>query len=156
MEIQQRTKKRAGLSLLTLLGAFMLLIMGAYFLTLDNQIGTKITDIVDNAGTYAGKQVAVRAEVDDMVGTRGMVIDQEGAMTGDEILVISRQPLEAVGGAGDDLLFDEGKDVFVTGEVVAFNRESMQRELGVVLDPDAYRSWEGKPVIVANTLTQAD
>lgn len=156
MENHQTTKKRAGLSVLTILGVFTLLILGAYFLTIDNQKGTRVTDIIDNTSSYAGKQVAILAEVDDVVGTRGIVVDQEGSVLGDEILVISRQPLEPVGGGSDDILFDEGKDVQISGEVQSFNRINLQNELGIILDEDAFRQWEGKPVIVADTLVEAN
>lgn len=148
-------KDRAGYTWASIIGVFALLIVGAYLLTLNREGGERITNIVDNTSSYAGKQVALRAEVDDEVGSRALVIDQEDSVVGDEILVISRQPLEAVGGGPADILFDEGKDVEISGEVRSFNREELQKELGQVLDADAFRQWEGKPVIVANTITEA-
>ena len=135
-----------------ILAAIALMIGVVYYATLDTNESTSVTDIMNNSDQYVGRTVAVRGEVDDISGSQTMILDEEGEVMGDEVLVISRQPLEPIGGAGDDFLFDEGQDIEVAGEVRTFNREELEDELGITLDERTYFDWEGRPVIVATTV----
>ena len=68
---------------------------------------------------------------------------------------MSKQPLEPVGGSGfDEGFFEEDDEVTIDGEVRVFNLQEVEKELGVDLVDAAFLTWEGRPVVIANHITE--
>ena len=118
----------------------------------DPNTSSLITQVVKDPDNYLGSSVTVRAEIENMIPGRSFTLDGPGVVN-DKILVISKQPLEAVGGAGDTPLYKENDGVQVSGTVRKLNIQEVERELGIDLNENELRAWEGKPVIVANTVS---
>lgn len=118
-----------------------------------NQPSLAVSDLLKNPNEFMGQRVKVLALVNNNVNTHAMVVDQDDSIMGDEVLVVSKNALEPVGGGGGDVLFNEGNDVVVTGTVGRFDRQQLEQQLGVPLDPDTFARWNGRPYIVADNVS---
>lgn len=145
----------------TTAAALVLLIVFAIPVLLDEggvgeNRGILVSDVVDNPQRYAGQVIALEGEVDENIGTRGFTIDGPGVV-GDRMLVVSRQPLEAVGGAGQSTgLFSEDDEVIVSGTVRQFDKAELEEELGVTLTDAEFNDYEGRYIFFADTVTRID
>lgn len=113
-----------------------------------------VSDILSNENLFVGRNVTVKGAVNDRVAQRAVIVNQEVNGKTTQILVISKQPLEAVGGGSDATLYDPGREIKVVGEVRRLNRAEIEHELDTNLDAPIIRLWEGKPVIIANFVDQ--
>lgn len=100
---------------------------------------------------FYGKEVTVRGEVYNDIGTRGMLIDSTG-LYDSKMLIVSKQALIGVGGGPGDLLFKKDDGVQISGIVRRFKIDELEHELGIRLDRETFRQYENKPVIVADSI----
>ena len=112
-----------------------------------------LEDVVQNPEGYYGQVVSVRGEVDQNMGTRGVTIETVG-LADDELLVVSRDALVGVGGGPGDALYNQDDDVRVSGVVREFSIVQLEQELGIDLDDKDYQEFEGKPVIIADSIAE--
>ena len=108
--------------------------------------------ITTHPDVYYGTQVTVRGTVDKSIGTRGVNLSSVAPGNG-EILVVSRQNLVDVGGGPGEGKFSEDSDVYVSGKVQLFHLSDIEQQLGVTLNPETYKQYEGKPVIIADAIS---
>ena len=109
-------------------------------------IRVQLDDLEDNAARYAGQQISVDGEVDDVYGPRLFSIDdpRAGALGG-EMLVLMPTSLAA--------LVKENDRVTISGTVRPFVRTEIEREWGWLgLDPELEVEVGTKPIIVAERL----
>lgn len=113
----------------------------------------QLADILRNPNDFIGEAVEVNGEVDSNVNSHAMIVDQTPEGLGDEVLIISNTALEPIGGGPGDPLFDEGKEIKISGRVARFDRIQTEQQLGVSLDPDTFDRWNGTPFIVADDVS---
>ena len=105
---------------------------------------------------FTGNDVKVQGEITDRMGHRGFTVRGKGILK-EEILVISKNPLEAVGGSGDNYeLFNDNKPIQIQGTVKTFNLKEIEDEIGFDLPDKDFAAWEGKRVIVADTVANSE
>lgn len=93
--------------------------------------------------------MTIKGSLGSIVGPRSFTLSSLGFF-GSNLLVVSKNPLRPVGGAGiDQFLFTENDVVKIQGVVKKFNAKDLEKELGVSLSDQALSSYEGKPVIIA-------
>lgn len=135
--------------------ALVVMILGTIAFVISDQGYTERESQVDrlaNSPTrYYGDSVTLSGSVENVIGSRAVTLTGPGIIN-DTVLVISKQPLVPVGGGGDDVFYKEGTRVFVSGEARSFQIDEMEEELGVELVDEEFRTWEGKPVIVADSI----
>ncbi len=96
-----------------------------------------------NINYFMGKSVLVRNDILEKIGARGFVLDKDQVFRGEKILVIdpSKNPLT----------FSNNKtpEVLVKGTVTKLNLNEIATKYDLTLDPELYRKYENKPVIIA-------
>lgn len=101
---------------------------------------------------FTGNSVEVTGEITDRIGYRAFTIQGQGLID-DEVLVVSEVPLEAVGGSGDNYqLFQDNKPVRISGKVDTFNLAQVEDQIGFDLNDEDFAEWNGKPVIITNSI----
>lgn len=106
-------------------------------------------ELADDTNSYVGEEVTVRADVEEVVDETAFVMESEGFLNNERILVInaSSEPF---------LIPDVGdSQVQVTGEVETFSMATAAEEYNLTLDPDLYGEYESQPVIIASSLALA-
>ncbi len=131
------------------------LLTGIYFYR-DNgffaEEDTRFEKIAENPQNYLGQQVSAVGEVTDIIGSRAIVAEST-ELESDEILVLSKQPLMPVGGVGEEnFLYQNGDRIAVKGTVREFNIREIEDELGVDLVDEQFAQWEGRSVIIADSI----
>lgn len=113
---------------------------------------TRLEQIAEDPQNFMGQEVRAVGEVSEVIGSRALVA-QSTEFESDDILVISRQPLMPVGGVGEDnLLYQGGDRVAIAGTVREFNIRELEQELGLDLVDEQFAEWEGRSVIIADTI----
>ncbi len=104
--------------------------------------------IVQNPSAYIGKTVTVSGDVEEVHGPRAFSMDS-GTGLG-ELLVLGREPFPNVPSDGNRAyLVDD--TVKVTGTVRMLVTANVEREIGWDLDRQLVVTYEGKPVLIAQT-----
>lgn len=113
---------------------------------------TRLEQIAEDPQNFIGQEVRAVGEVSEVIGSRALVA-QSTELESDDILVISRQPLMPVGGVGEEnLLYQGGDRVAITGTVREFNIRELEQELGLDLVDEQFAQWEGRSVIIADSI----
>lgn len=102
---------------------------------------TTIEDI-EEENVVVGEEVTVRGEVEEVESGVSFVIEEEGILEGDKVLVINVSE-QIIPEGSDDLKLQ------VTGEIGTLVLADVEREYGLDLDPQLYVEYETKPVIFA-------
>lgn len=109
-----------------------------------------VAEIMENAAAYENREVTVVGEVEEVYGDRAFKIDEEGLFTGgidNDLLVIA--------GPGatwtEDQIHEE--TVRTTGTIRMFSAASFGEEFDYDFADDTFRDYEGRPVLVARTVT---
>lgn len=113
---------------------------------------SRIERIVSNPESFKNRDTTVSGNINEVIGTRAFTVNDPDIIGNDNLLIISRQPLQAVGGGGDDLLYKENDRVTVSGPVRIFRIKEIEDDLGVDLDDDAFLQWEGRPALIVNSI----
>lgn len=133
-----------------------ILLTGIYFYR-DNgffsEEDTRFEQIAENPQNYLGQQVSAVGEVTEIIGSRAIVAEST-EFESNEILVLSKQPLMPVGGGvGDEsFLYQNGDRIAVNGTVREFNLREIEKELGFDLVDEQFSQWEGRSVIIADSI----
>lgn len=106
--------------------------------------GVSIDDITDDPARYLGRTVTVGGEVNQILSPRAFVLEGDDLVGGDDLLVVGANEL---GGISPDEV------VLVSGPVRRFNLAEAERDLGVDLDDNLFRDFDGRPAIVARDIT---
>lgn len=101
-------------------------------------LGVTISDVTAHPQEHAGLTVTVSGEVEEHLLTPHAFL-----LGDDALLAVTKTPRPE--------LFVEAT-VYITGEVRLFNLKDTERELGIDLDDEALRSYEGQPVILVDSL----
>ena len=101
-----------------------------------------IEDISEGDGVVMGEEVTVRGETEEVEPGVSFVLEEEGFLEGDEVLVIN---------VSEQTIPPQAEDVplQVTGKVGTLVYGDVEREYGWDLDPDFYVDYENQPVIFA-------
>ena len=115
--------------------------------------GVTVSDIIANPNQYVTQTVTLDGEVDRVLTPRMFVLDQEGTLVGDEILVITENqiPDEAEGAIANP--FNDADKVTVTGTVSRLVITEVERDLDLDLDPQVEVEFENRPYISASDVT---
>lgn len=96
-------------------------------------------DFYDEVTTYTGQQVTLSAEVSETISPDAFAI----AGAADPLLIVESQEIPPL---------DDGQVVQVTGTVQeGFDVVSVEEELGVDLEDEAFTDFEGEPYIMATS-----
>ncbi|WP_019503497.1 hypothetical protein [Pleurocapsa sp. PCC 7319] len=104
---------------------------------------TTIEDIAEEKDTTLGEEVSVRGEVEEVEPGVSFLIEEEGFLEGDEVLVINVSEKTVLEDA-------EGQTLQVIGELGTLVLADVERDYGLDLDPELYVDYETKPVIFAD------
>lgn len=111
-----------------------------------------VTRILQDPNNYYGSNVNVSGDVEEIVGSRALIIDSPGAAS-ENLLVINKNPLMPIGGSGeDDFFFQENDRVNISGEVRKFNIREIEELLGIDLVDSDFAHMEGQPVVIADSI----
>ncbi len=115
-----------------------------------------VDELVGNLDAYTGKQVTISGEVESVLGGEApadsaftLDTDATGTASDDEsILVFSAKADNAF--TANEI---RQKGVTVRGTAHKFDLAALEEELGYVLTEDVFRDWQGRPALVASSVT---
>lgn len=114
-----------------------------------------ISQVQDNPDMYLGQTLTLEGEIDAMRQSQSFVLDQEGTLFGDEILVLMVNDTLATPSPDNQLnLFEDTDDVRVTGEVRRLVTAEIEEDFGLTLDQELSLDFEEELVIIANQITR--
>jgi hypothetical protein len=117
-------------------------------------VGTEATieEVTENPQQYEGNNVTVTGNLEEVVSPTAIRITSGGflGIGQDDILVIGQQAFPpGVSERREELSLQ------VTGPVQLFNRVEFENDWGINLDDELFTVYEGRPVIVAQSLAMA-
>lgn len=115
---------------------------------------SRVDRAFQNPSNGDASKVAFNGKIKKLVSTRAFTINDPSTTGNENILVVSLQPLQAVGGGNGDLLYDKNDTVKVKGDIKIFNLQEVERDLGIKLDPSVFGPWEGKPYVEADVVSK--
>ncbi len=104
-----------------------------------------VSNINEDPESYYGQEVSVIGDVVELESTYAFELDDPALLGGDTILVVG----------GEELTVTEGETVQVTGTVRQFNLTEIESETGFELEDELFTDFEGRPVIVASSVSPA-
>ena len=106
---------------------------------------TTIEEIAEDEDNALGEEVTVRGEVEEVEPGISFVLQEEGFLEGDEVLVIN---------VSEQIVPEDAEDLKlqITGELGTLVLADVERDYGLELDPDLYVDYETKPVILATSM----
>jgi hypothetical protein len=96
--------------------------------------------------SYLGQEVVVRGEVNDVLSPSAFLLDSDGMIGGDEVLVVHPAA------AGEPEPIAAGQEIVVRGTLQRFDLEELRRQTGASLDESMLEAYEGDFVIMASPL----
>lgn len=112
----------------------------------------QVAQIIENPQNYYGDTVTISGNVGDILGSRAFTVNTP-SLTGTNLLIISKTPIEPIGGSGTDMsMYQPNDHVLIKGHVEYFSIQNVEHELNTDLVNSIYLPWEGRPVIVADTV----
>ncbi len=111
--------------------------------------GVTAAQIIENPSAYVGKTVTVSGDVEEVWDPRAFNMDS-GASIG-ELLVVGKDPFPQVPGATDNA-YVVSDIATVTGTIRNFVAADIEKEIGWDLTPDIESEFNGKPVLVAQSV----
>lgn len=130
------------LSLITLFGA----VQSPKLQAQEVEGNNTIEEISESEDTFVGEEVTVRGEVTAVEPGVSFVMQEEGFLEGDRVLVIN---------TSDELLpipEEDDLSIQVTGEIGTLILADVERDYQLDLDPELYVEYENQPVIFAETM----
>ncbi len=113
-----------------------------------------ISDIIRDPDRYIGRTVTLEGEVDRVISPGIFILDREGTVMGDEILVVTADPLDSQAERDIAHPFRDADKVIVTGRVEQFIRAEVEDDFGLDLDDEVEVEYENKPMISATDIRQ--
>ncbi|MBW3623506.1 MAG: hypothetical protein KY468_08865 [Armatimonadetes bacterium] len=111
--------------------------------------GATVSEVVGNAAAYAGKTVVVSGDVNRIFGSRSFTLGGEGWLGGEELLVVTTEPIPAVLNRPADTPLTDRDIVQVVGTVRTVTIVEIERELTIDLDPAIETEFNTRPVLIA-------
>ncbi len=111
--------------------------------------GVTAQQIIENPEAYIGKTVTVSGDVEEIHGPKAFNMDS--GITIGELLVVGREPFPNLADA-NDRAYVINDVATVTGVVRKFVTADIEREIGWDLDPEIESEFDGKTVLVANSV----
>lgn len=144
--VWRRARRLRARTLLPLLVGLLLLVPGVVSGQAPEQVD--LDEVTDNLDDYIGRQVTIEAEISDVIEPRAFIISAGGiaGIGGAEMLVMSTTI--------PNITIEEGQEVRVTGRVGRFDLEAFELAIRGELDDTAYADWDGKAVLVLQTIEQ--
>ena len=106
-------------------------------------------ELAKNTGDHVGEEVTIRSTVEKTVDDSAFLMNDDDYFGGAGILVINATgEAFVVPDVGDS-------EVQVTGKVETFAAKTVADSYGLTLDPDLYKEYETKPVIIAQSVALA-
>ncbi|MDJ0569961.1 MAG: hypothetical protein QNJ53_13075 [Pleurocapsa sp. MO_192.B19] len=137
-------------------GSVLLLALVAVFTTVEHkglqaqetEDNTTIEEISEEENTTLGEEVTVRGQAEEVETGVSFLIEEEGFLEGDRVLVIN---------VSEQVVPEEAEDLKlqVTGELGTLVLADIERDYGLDLDPELYADYETKPVILATYMVLA-
>lgn len=112
-----------------------------------------VSDILANPDEYANTTVTVEGEIDRVLSPRAFVLDQEGTVAGDEILIITQTPITPPAESADLNPFSETDSVRVTGTVRQLVIAEVEQDFGLDLETEIETEFEDQTMIAASNVT---
>lgn len=109
--------------------------------------GDILSRIIDSPESYYGQQVTVSGEIQDLYNQRVFKISDQ--TVGDELLVITRQPLSEEQASEAEALLEDNADVSATGTVRQFTTADVESEFGIDIPEAIETTYVNRPVLVA-------
>ena len=109
----------------------------------------KVEDVVTNVDRYAGQEITIRGEVDEVLSPMAFAMDEDAPLAAgiDNDLLVFFPKASALADLDDQWLNDE---VRVTGTVSKMTVVEVEREVGWDLDPKIEAAVEKKgPILIA-------
>ena len=152
----KRTRKSPDYkSLLAVIALILPILLAASCNTVEERIdevgGLTAQQIIENPSAYVGKTVTVSGDVEEIHSPKAFNMDS-GTSLG-ELLVVGREPFPQVTGMETDNAYLINDIATVTGVVRLFKKEDIDREIGWDLDSQLATGFEGKPVLVAQSVS---
>jgi hypothetical protein len=116
---------------------------------------SRVDRAFQNPSNSANLKVSFNGKIENLVSSRAFLINDPSTTGKDNMLVVSLQPLQAVGGGNGELLYDKNDTVNVKGDIKIFNMQEVEKNLRIKLDPAVFGPWEGRPYVEANVVSQA-
>lgn len=116
-----------------------------------NNFFVDINDINSNPEAYTGREIRVNGEIDKILSSGVILLDQENTITGDEILVIVRS--NNTNENGNNRNSESAWNVVVRGEVKKLDVSEIENDLGIDLSPEVEEKYQGEYIIVADLIT---
>ena len=115
-------------------------------------ISASIDEIADDPAAYSGRLVAVRGEVEEILGQRAFTLVDEDPLDDDNLLVVTARTLQALDPQLAQAPLADDDVVEVRGPIRRFNIAEFERDIGADLDDDRFDDWEGRPAVIARSL----
>lgn len=104
-----------------------------------------VQEVAQRTNDWVGKNVVVRSQLVQKVGGTVFTINDNQLFGSEPILVVNY--------TGKPVTLPPGQpQVQVTGTVAKFIIPELQRDFDLKLDPAIYKGYEGKPVIIAQSI----
>jgi hypothetical protein len=110
-----------------------------------------VTDLVRQPGKFFRREVGVSGEVAEVLGPRALVLGGEEFEGGDSLLVVGSERFTTPGARRNQRALLENDLVDVAGTLRVFDRQELQKRLGVRL-ADRLQRFEGEPVLVVEEI----
>lgn len=123
------------------------------------EVGITVSEVVKEPSELFGQIVTVSGEAEEAIGPNAFKLDNQQLIGGADLLVVSPTPILPVAGQPDaepvfnEEILDDDTPVRVTGTVTRFVLADVEREFGLALKDNLFVEYEGKPVIIATTVT---
>lgn len=134
-------------------GSISLLALASVFTAIEGQglqaqetdSNTTIEEISEDEDNALGEEITVRGEVEEVESGVSFVLQEEGFLEGDEVLVIN---------VSEQVVSEDAEDLKlqITGELGTLVLADVERDYGLELDPELYVDYETKPVILATSM----
>ncbi|MCC6174991.1 MAG: hypothetical protein IT305_06775 [Chloroflexi bacterium] len=113
-----------------------------------------VDGIAENPSAYIGRTVTIAGEVGRALGPRSFTVEDNDLLFDEEIAVVGARPLLDRNGQPYSAEALDDLRIMVTGMVRQFVRADLEREFGITFDGADLDGWEGRPVIVADSVRQ--
>lgn len=111
--------------------------------------------ITDKPDIFIGHRVRFAGDVAKVTGPRALTLKDQDPSQKEQILVITRRPINQMLGEGGASL-ESGDKVLVTGVVHRSDFAAIERELGLDLDADTEKRFRGKPVVIVSEMVRTE
>jgi hypothetical protein len=107
----------------------------------------------DPLNDMSGKSLTLAGTIQNVEGAHAFTMSSDSVAAGKQILVISRQ---AINELPVNVSTGQEQKVQVEGKVQKFDRDQLQRDFNLKLSDDEMRNWDGKNVLVADSIKPMD